>query len=178
MSKNVLVGIGLLILGLVCVSFAISVPPPAPPVVGADGTSAPVAALPWGQLITMLLSVFGGGSLFASIKAFWAKAEPFVTPILHQVTPSVPVPIPVSPVVVPKPIEDGIELLQAAIAYAAKRGDKAALLRLALAAATELNDVIGKSSPDVAAELNGLATALVNDLVPSPAVAALKGASV
>ncbi len=174
MSKNAMVGSGLLILGLVCFSIAVSVPPPAPPVVGANGDPTPVAALPWGTLITTLLSAFGGGSFLAAIKAFWSRAEPFVTPILHQVTPAVQVPV--APVVAPTPmpvppiqVKDFEEFVAAAMAYQKDKSNLALLRRFAIATNTEIYDAIGIKSPTVATQVNGLLTSLINEFIPVPA---------
>jgi len=171
MSKNYILGAILLVVGLVLFCVAVSVPPPAPPVVGADGSSQTASAIQWSQIVAAILNLLGGGSIAGAIGAFWGKWGGAIQQVVHVVSPNVQGPSTV-PVVdgIGKGVADSIELLQAAMAYAKNKSDKTQLRRLALAAITELNDVVGVESPAVATQLNALLIALTNDWVPATPV--------
>lgn len=158
MSSKVL-AVSLAIVGLVALCIA-SVVPAQPQPVGADGVS--VNGLTIG--LPEILKLLGGGSIGASILAFWGRIQPFAETVIHTVNPAFPVP----PKDIGKIGGDSIELAQAVLAYAAKRDDKTLQRRLVVAVCTEIGDMTEMENPEVAKALNALLLAATNVWLPVP----------
>ena len=162
MSKSKISAIVLGVVAVLSLGLAFACSASTPMTMGADG-SEPTAAIPWATLLSAIgFSSLGGA--FATISAFWAKVQPIVGPIIHTVSPGVPV----IPADISKPATDAIELVKASLAYEANKTDKNAQRRMILAAITEISDVTGMESPTVAAALNQLLIAAANVWAPAP----------
>lgn len=159
----------LAVVGVAVFGLAVSLPVPHP-VVGADGSEQVGTVIPW----TDLLKALGGGSILTSILAFLGKIKPFVGPAIDVINNKLPSPPPTVDTQKdehPHFADDTIELVQAALAYAAKKDDKTCQRRFSIAAITELSDMVELQSPEVAKALNALLIATTNVWLPIPPAA-------
>lgn len=166
MSSKVL-AISLAVVGLAVLGVSSVMPVPPQPV-GADGTTITGSVIGWAEI----LRVLGGGSIGASILAFWGKIQPFIGPVIDVVhtIPSPPKPDADPQKDADQPIEkDTVELVAAVIAYAKNRSDKKLQQRLIGAVCVEIRDMMGFQNSAVATSLNSLMIAVTNVLVPVPA---------
>jgi hypothetical protein len=167
MSRNIVLGAVLAVVACVLLFGGLSLlsSPAVPPVVGADENTVP-AAIGWSTLIGTIVTALGGGTFWAAAQAFWTKVSPFAAPIIHAVAPTLPVVLPNTNL--NKDASDAVEFVQAAIAYQANKTDKAIQRRFIIASITEVSDVVGMESPQVASALNSLLTSIANEWAPAP----------
>ena len=113
----------------------------------------------------MVAGLFGGGAFASWIGKLGPILKIFadvVQPNQNQNTTNN-----TTPVVTEEFAKDTIELVQAAINYAAKRGDKTAQARFIQAALAEIRDIVDEKFPTISGPLNALAVAITNAFFPT-----------
>lgn len=128
--------------------------------VGAQG----VTDSGWVAQAFSLLSA--SGLSVATVVAFLKNWAPTV---IHAVAPNVQLPD-LDSAKAKKEIGDLVELGEATLAYLAKRNDKAAQRRFAIAAVTELSDVAELKSPEISQAISALGDAMAKRWWPQPTV--------